>query len=60
MSLQPHEIGQSHNDVVAHLARENRKLSASLEAMAAPAYVSEPFLMRERLQKLARGNNRDT
>lgn len=28
--------------------------------MAAPAYVSEPFLMRERLQKLARGNNRDT
>ena len=37
-SLQPHEIEQSPNDVVAHLTRENRELNASLEAKAADLY----------------------
>ena len=38
VSLQPHEIEQSPNDVVAHLTRENRELDTSLEAKAADLY----------------------
>ena len=38
VSLQPHEIEQSPNDVVAHLTRENRELNTSLEAKAADLY----------------------
>ena len=38
VSLQPDEIEQSPNDVVAHLTRENRELNASLEAKAADLY----------------------
>ena len=38
VSLQPHEIEQSLNDVVAHLTRENRELNTSLEAQAADLY----------------------
>ena len=39
VSLQPHEIGQSHKNVMAHLIRENRELSASLEAKAVDLYL---------------------
>ena len=38
VSLQPHEIEQSPNDVEVHLTRENRELNTSLEAKVVDLY----------------------
>ena len=62
-TLQPQEIEQHSNDMVAHLPRENRVLIASLEAKAPELYqhmCQNLSHCGKDFTKVGKRNNRDT